>query len=141
MYITRFTNGNNSYFLQNKSKIVRHHGNGTKQLQPVVQRTASCCLHQYTEAAGGVNLKQFTPKYQAFNNHVCVNIVFICKRVYFLTAGHQREMVQSLLTTCCRKLLLRDCWWEATLKHILTPNLHLKDTGIREVSISIGTVK
>lgn len=48
-----------------------------------MQRTASCCLHQYADAAGGENLKQFTMKYQAFNNHVRVNTVFICKRVYF----------------------------------------------------------
>lgn len=45
------------------------------------------------QAAGGVNLKQFTMKYQAFNNHVCVNTVFICKRVYFFDS-HQREVVR-----------------------------------------------
>lgn len=53
--------------------------------------------HQYAETAGGVNLKQFTMKYQAFNNHVFVNTVFICKRVYFLTVGHQRETVRWII--------------------------------------------
>lgn len=45
-----------------------------------MQRTARFGLDQDAMAAAGVNLKQFKMKNEAFNNHVFVNTVFICKR-------------------------------------------------------------
>lgn len=85
-------------------------------------------------------------KYQAFNNRVCkyCNTVLICKRVYFLTVGHQREMIRWIIfdsPPAAGAVPQRDCWWEATLKLSLTPDFQLKDAGITEDSISIGTVK
>lgn len=101
-----------------------------------MQKTASCCLNQYADAVGRIHLKQFPMKYLAFNNPVY--IVFICKRVYFFdywpSKGNRYDDGLSLTHHLLQEAApLIDCWWEATLK--------LKDTGRREDSISIGTIK
>lgn len=72
-----------------------------------------------------------------------VNIVFICKRVYFLTVGHQCELVQMI--TFDSPPTARSCFSERLLvgshPKTLLFDLQLKDTGIREDPISITTVR
>lgn len=91
MYITRFTNSNNNILYGTNKYTMETILNKVIITINKSEDSQLLSTHQYAETAGGVNLKQFTMKYRAFNNHVFVNTVFICKRVYFLTVGHQRE--------------------------------------------------